>query len=384
MILLAPTGVSALNIQGETIHSFFKFRITVTPELAAQQGRRLKSRQFYEKIDCIVIDEVSMLRADLLDCIHAFLAAVLNCDKPFGGKQVLFFGDLYQLPPVIMNHEKEVYYQDYDSPYFFSAKVFEQFQPQCLELEKIYRQQDPDFINCLNALREGYLNPQQQEALNLCVRPNEIDDPDAIYLCSTNAAADIRNSKALANLEGNMHRFEASVNGHMPKGRFPSPEVLTLKRGARVMCLNNDAEQRWVNGSLAEVIAIYEDEQYMVLRLQNGQRVECQAHTWEMYQYRFCEQENKHIQEKIADYTQYPVTLAWAMTIHKSQGKTFDKVIVDLAQGAFAAGQTYVALSRCRSMAGLTLKQKLNANQIKNNIKISIFLKKIKKLNIYC
>eukprot|EP01047_Picozoa_sp_COSAG01_P032167 COSAG01_NODE_2312_length_7938_cov_4.108687_11_plen_429_part_00 len=375
IVVLAPTGVSALNVQGETLHSFFKFKINISTEMAQQKGSRLKRTQFYEQIDCIVIDEVSMLRADLLSCMDVFLKAVLKSELPFGGKQVIFFGDLYQLPPVVHSSEQDFYASQYDSPYFFSAPVMQALDLKLLELNKIYRQQDPDFIDCLNALRSGQLNEAQCAALNMAVQQQgQTDCRDSIYLCSTNAAAQRRNQHALAQLSSPIQSFHAQQSGKFEQRKGPNEKCLDLKLGAKVMFLNNDSQDRWVNGSLGEVINLSAADLCVTVRLQNGQIVETGPYTWDMFAYRYDDEAKKYCQEKVGDYTQVPLSLAWAMTIHKSQGKSFDKVTIDLAGGAFASGQVYVGISRCRSLGGLTLKQALHSKQMRPATKIDSWL----------
>ncbi|MEK9657220.1 MAG: AAA family ATPase [bacterium] len=375
VVVLAPTGVSALNVQGETIHSFFKFKINVTPESAAKQGAKIKNTDFLEMIDTIVIDEVSMLRADMLDCIDQYLQAALADKRPFAAKQMVFIGDLYQLPPVVTHSDRDYISDRYDSPFFFSGDACKHLSLSQIHLEKIYRQQDPDFIQILNEIRQGSISPLQLASLNQSVVNSTTPvTADYIWLCSTNAQADKRNQEALAQLHTKEQVFEAESSGRFDEKRFPTEPELKLKVGAKVMFLNNDSDDRWVNGSIGEISQIDTQETSMQVILQNGQQVTVEPHKWELYRYTYDAETKKIEQEKMGDFRQFPLKLAWAMTIHKSQGKTFEKVYIDFGYGTFASGQAYVALSRCCSLAGLRLKQPLTLSHLRVDTRVQKWL----------
>ncbi len=357
-VVLAPTGVAALNVRGQTIHSFFGFHPAIRVELVRKAFP--DSRPFFEALETIVIDEISMVRADLLDCIDKALR--LNRGRPrepFGGVQMIFIGDLYQLPPVVTREEAFRFENEYTSPYFFSAYVMGSLNIKILELKKVYRQQDQDFVNLLEKIR---LNSVSQDDMDLW---NERHDPyfgpdDAagyIHLTTTNKMAKQRNDYELAQLDSKPWKLDAKSSGEVPDRRMPSEQSITIKEGARVMFTVNDPERRWVNGSLGTVRRIEKrglaKTPVLEVELEDGQEVDVREHRWELFEY---ENDGGSFEESvIGSYTQYPITLAWAVTIHKAQGKTFDKVLIDMGWGAFAHGQLYVALSRCTTFDGLVL-----------------------------
>jgi ATP-dependent exoDNAse (exonuclease V) alpha subunit len=378
--VLAPTGVAALNIQGQTIHSFFNFKPNITPEkvrkISGQDGH------IFKEFDTIIIDEISMVRADLLDCVEKFLR--LNGPKRkqwFGGIQMIFIGDPYQLPPVVTAAEKEIFTHRYTSPYFFSSQIFKEstFQMEFIELEKVYRQTEPDFIALLNSIRNRSCTDEDMERLNENNHKDvdSRDDEFSITLTSTNDLAMKRNLEKLDALPGRVLEFAGVLNGEFDHSSLPADEILQLKPGAQVMLVNNDKYGRWVNGTLGRVVGIEkteEDDTAILVTLQDGSVVEVTHNTWELFKYEYDRATKKISTRKTGSFTQYPVRLAWAVTIHKSQGKTFDRVIIDMGRGAFAHGQVYVALSRCTSFAGITLTKPITKSQIRMDWRVAQFL----------
>jgi ATP-dependent DNA helicase PIF1 len=361
--VLAPTGVAALNVKGQTIHSFFRFPTTITPQAVSKKKPSESFMKMLKKLDALVIDEVSMVRADMMDCIDEALRFCLQNKSPFGGLQMVFIGDLYQLPPVVAGkEERELFKSYYDSPYFFDAKVFKNFDMEFIELEKIYRQKDNDFIELLNKIRNNSIEEHDIKRLNsrLNVDFDENSEEFYITLTTTNAAADAINSKKLSQIDAPIKTYSAEVKGDFDPKHYPTALNLALKEGAQVMMLNNDSSGYWVNGSVGKIVSIEIDEEggdFLVVELSDGKIVEVYPYTWEVSRYFYNKEENILDSESIGSFTQYPVRLAWAVTIHKSQGKTFDRVVIDIGRGAFAHGQVYVGISRCTSFEGLVLKK---------------------------
>ncbi len=378
VVVLAPTGVAALNVKGQTIHSFFRFKPNVTPERVKRLRSSKDSESVYHKLDIIVIDEISMVRADLLDCVDRFLR--LNgpeSDKPFGGIQMAFIGDLYQLPPVVTSSEKEVFQSLYETPYFYGARVFDSLQMEFVELEKIYRQSDKEFITLLNAIRNNSITAEGLEVLNQRCQPDFEPPPDDfyVYLTTTNRLAEEINSRRLAALNNRLCTFTGRIEGDFAQEYLPTKVELQIKVGAQIMMLNNDAEGRWVNGSIGKIIDIAQNgkgEGIVVAELADGDEVEVTPFTWEIYRF-FVDGGQLH-SETVGKFTQYPLMLAWAVTIHKGQGKTFDKVIIDIGSGTFAHGQMYVALSRCTTLEGIVLKKPALKKHIWTNYQVMDFL----------
>ncbi len=371
--VIAPTGVAALNVQGQTIHSFFGFK----PNITLDRIKRLKNPDVYRKLDSIIIDEISMVRADLLDCVDRFLR--LNGpdgEAPFGGIQMIFIGDLYQLPPVVTAAEKAAFESLYETPYFYSARCFSRMQIDFVELEKVYRQREQEFIDLLNAIRNNTITDEGLAVLNQRCIP-DFEPPKGqmyVYLTTTNEMASQINEAQLVRLATPLHTFSARIQGNFGDEYLPTRTELQLKVGAQIMMLNNDAEGRWVNGTIGEVTGIVKDgDQWVVIAaLSDGQTVDILPFTWEIF--RFFVAEDVLQSETVGRFTQYPLMLAWAITIHKSQGKTFDRVILDIGRGAFAHGQTYVALSRCRTLDGLVLKRPLRKSHVRTDYRVMRFL----------
>jgi len=376
-VFLAPTGVAAVNIHGQTIHSFFGFKPNVTPT-SIRKIRSKKRASLYQKLGSIVIDEISMVRADLLDCVERFLKLHgPEKDQPFGGVQMIFIGDLYQLPPVVTSREKELFRDHYKSPYFFSARAFEGLDMAFVELEKIYRQRDEEFIDILNAIRNRTVTDDALAVLNRRC-DSEFVPPKGdfyIYLTSTNRLADSINEEHLEKLRGKIWISRALISGEFSREYLPTAPEVKLKKGAQIMLLNNDLYGRWVNGTIGRVSKFdrnEENDEIIIARLDNGREVEIGMYTWEIFSYFL---ENGELSSKVVgSFTQYPVRLAFAVTIHKSQGKTFTKAVIDVGRGTFAHGQMYVALSRCASMGGIVLKQPVRRNHILMDWRVVRFL----------
>jgi ATP-dependent exoDNAse (exonuclease V) alpha subunit len=379
-VFLAPTGVAAVNVGGQTIHSFFGFRPDITPG-AIRTKIRGDRKDLYKKLTAIVIDEVSMMRADLLDCVDQFLR-LNGPDKkePFGGIQMIFIGDLYQLPPVVTGRDKEIFYTQYTSPYFFSAKVFDNLDLEFIELERIYRQRDGEFIRLLNAIRNRTVTDDDLEIINQRVNPDFEVSPREyrIGLTSTNELADRINEERLARLRGKLWTADGIVNGSFGEEYFPTAQKLKLKKGAQIMLLNNDMYGRWINGTIGRVKGFGQDaEGEDVIRavLDTGEEVEIAPFTWEIY--RFHLKDGELVSDIVGSFTHYPVRLAFAVTIHKSQGKTFKKVLIDVGKGTFAHGQVYVALSRCTTLEGIVLITRIKNSHIRMDWHVVNYLTRI-------
>ena len=376
--VLAPTGVAAINIGGATIHSFFGFSIDITVEKVRRITKNNKIKKILKTIDTIIIDEISMVRADLLDCVSRFLT--LNGPyplEPFGGMQMVFIGDLYQIPPVVKKDVAHFFKNFYQSPYFFSSKSFIEYSPtfDLVEFEKIYRQTDNNFIELLNSIRNNTVTDEHLQKLNERLQPDFKANKDEfwIYITGTNDAVKKINDTMLSSIKGQEIIYTANTDGDIQPGSFPTDKELRLKIGAQVMLVNNDSDGRWVNGSIGHIIDFKQD--VVMVMLSNKEIVEVCQHEWDVFKYDINEETNALNTSKIGSFTQYPMRLAWALTVHKSQGKTFDRVIVDLG-ATFSPGQMYVALSRCTSMEGLILKKRITANNIFIDYRIVSFLTK--------
>ncbi|MFP4081907.1 MAG: AAA family ATPase [Candidatus Aminicenantes bacterium] len=381
VVTLAPTGVAALNVKGQTIHSFFRFK----PDVTLDKVRKIvknRRKNLYQAADTVVIDEISMVRADLLDCVDRFLR--LNCTRqghPFGGKQMVFIGDLYQLPPVIKGKEREIFKSRYNTGYFFSAHVFEELPMELIELMKIYRQKDERFIEILNAIRNNTITEETLEALNTRCDPDFEPSKDAFYihLTTLNQLADRINGQQLQKIEGPACLMEGIIRGDFAQRNLPTQRVISLKVGAQVMLLNNDSYGRWVNGSVGKVVEILgeeDDPEIITVELTDGSLVEVERFTWEIFEYRYDEITNSIKTRTLGSFTQFPMRLAWAITIHKSQGKTFHRIILDIQRGAFSPGQIYVALSRCTSLEGIVLRQPLKKKHVFMDWRVVDFITK--------
>lgn len=381
LVVLAPTGVAAVNVKGQTIHSFFGFKPDITPGSVKDVRVRAKNRETYKKLHTIVIDEISMVRADLLDCIDEILRLYgPKRSAPFGGVQMIAFGDLYQLPPVVTSREREIFAGHYKSPYFFDARAFSELKPEIIELEKIYRQTDDRFIGLLNSIRNNSAGDAELSALNK--RHNPEFEPGKndryVYLTTTNAGAEKINALELAKLSAKLYKLNGIVSGAFNTSHLPTLEQLSVKVGSQIMMINNDSMGRWVNGTIGAITGIFYDDEKeahcLMVELQNGKTEALFPHTWDLYNFQYNKETREIESDTVGSFTQYPIMLAWAVTIHKSQGKTFDKVVVDLERGTFAHGQLYVALSRCTSFEGLVLKKPVKKSHIWMDWRVVKFL----------
>lgn len=387
IVVLAPTGVAAVNIGGATIHSFFGFKPDVTMEKAWKAGGKAKKPELYQHLDAIVIDEISMVRADLLDCVDAFMRRVCKQIAPFGGKRVIFFGDLYQLPPVVTQDDGEIFRSRYDSAFFFSADVISRTPLTFLELDHIYRQADDAFIKILNAVRENTVTQADIALLNTRVHEDYAPPPEEyiVHLTGTNRDAQAYNTYQLHSLEGELHTFKARSTGGFDRRTEPAPRELSLKIGAQVMMTSNDREKRFINGTLGRVedISFMGENPIVSIRLHNQKLVDVGPNSWEMYRFSYSESSRRITTEVAGTYTQLPLMLAWGITIHKSQGKTFDRLAIDLPR-SFAHGQTYVALSRATSLSGIILKRPLTQSHVIMDPIITTWLTMMKNTSQVC
>jgi len=368
-IVLAPTGIAAINIGGQTIHSFFSF----PPKLIrADDIRALKRhRRLFSVLELVIIDEASMMAADLLDSIDQSLRLNKgNMLMPFGGVQMVLIGDMHQLPPVVSKDLADHYPRMYESRYFFSSRVFQAVNFERFTFTKIYRQKDRAFTALLNKIRMNEIDPGDLNELNS--RVDECCDgfEDCITLTPTNAQANSINEARLNKLEARTFEYPARIEGEFDAPSYPNEINLQLKVGAQVLMIKNDAEKRWVNGSIGEVVELKTD----LVKIRIGREIyEVAPVVWEKVKYTF-DEERKDITAAVTGrYEQYPMKLAWAITIHKSQGLTFDRLIVDMGWGAFESGQTYVALSRCRDFGSLHLKKPISFRDVRLDEKIRQF-----------
>jgi len=379
VVILAPTGVAAVNVEGQTIHSFFHFKPNVTLASIKRKKKAEKDKPtIYKKLTTIVIDEVSMVRADLLDCIDKFLRLNGPDEKqPFGGVQMIFIGDLYQLPPVVTSAERDIFKSHYPTPYFFSAKVFNQVNIEYVELDKVYRQKDDEFVRLLNTIRNRSVTDEDLAKFNQRCDPQFEAPPGSFYLSltSTNALADTINEKRLTELQGKVWKATGRIEGDFGKEYLPTAVDLKLKKGSQIMLLNNDSLGQWINGTIGKIRKFEQNDDgdnVIVAELDNGDTVSISPYTWKIYRFFLKNEELRS--EEVGSFTQYPVRLAFAVTIHKSQGKTFENVVIDVGRGTFAHGQMYVALSRCTTLNGIILKQPLKKNHILMDWQVVKFL----------
>lgn len=373
-VVLAPTGIAAVNVGGVTMHSFFRIPfkplLPDDPDFAVD---RLKQRMKYSRehqklirsLDLIIIDEISMVRADIIDFMDKLLRVYTGKRfEPFGGKQLLLVGDIFQLEPVVTSDMRDILSRYYPNPFFFSARAFNEFPLIPIELKKIYRQTDREFISLLDRVRVGAPTNVDLDTLRAHVDPlAECGDDDFVMtLASRRDMVDNINDTQLGRLKTKKITYTGEIEDQFPESALPAPMQLTLKVGAQVVFVRNDRDRRWVNGTLGKVYSATPTR--LEIELENGKRHVVSIELWENMEYTYDEASHKVIEKVIGLYKQYPLRLAWALTVHKSQGLTFNKVIIDLGRGAFSSGQSYVALSRCTGLEGLTLRSPLTARDI--------------------
>lgn len=384
-VVLAPTGIAAVNVGGQTMHSFFRIPFKpLLPDDPDFSVKHLRQRLKYPKTLCkliktlelIIIDEISMVRADIIDFMDKVLRVYSgNMREPFGGKQLLLVGDIFQLEPVITGDMRDVLRRFYPNSYFFSALAFREFSLVPIELRKIYRQKDSNFISMLDRIRVGAATANDFATLN--ARVNERYDCDkskmVMQLATRRDMVDAVNDEQLDLLPAQEVVYEGCIKGEFPENSLPTLRELVLKTGAQVVFIKNDPEKRWVNGTVGKIYLATDDR--IEVELENGDRHEVEREIWSNIVYQYDEKTNRVIEKELGSFTQYPLKLAWALTVHKSQGLTFNNVVVDFGRGAFSSGQTYVALSRCTSLDGLVLKSYLSERDIFVNPSIVQFSK---------
>src|ERR1035437_3355217 len=387
-VVVAPTGVAAINAGGATMHSFFQLPFNIYLKNAGysqgevqftNKSELLRNLRFYKEnrnlineLDILIIDEVSMLRADMLDAMDEILRSIRGKrNKAFGGLQVLFIGDMFQLPPIVTDRESNLFNEHYESPFFFSAEVLKENPPLIVELKKIYRQTEEKFIGLLNNIRHNSMAVDDYDLLHSRYIPQfNSADENIITLTTHNNVADKINQDELRKLKSPLFKFSAEISGDFNPKNVLTEQVLELKEGAQVMFIKNDTKGggRYYNGKLATITKLSQEEIIVKLADSNDE-IKVDKEKWESIKYVFNKEDNLINQEPLGSFSQYPIRLAWAITIHKSQGLTFTKLAID-AGSSFAAGQVYVALSRCTSLDGLTLLTKITDKSIRTDSRI--------------
>lgn len=379
-VILAPTGIAAINAGGQTLHSFFKLPFhPLLPNDSRYSPRNIRKTLKYSgvtlkllrELELIIIDEISMVRADIIDFIDKVLRIYCrNMREPFGGKQLLLVGDIFQLEPVVKEDEWRLMQPFYPSAYFFSAKVWQQMQLVSIELRKVYRQNDAQFISLLDRIRQNQATDQDLAAINSRVAQDAEPLPSMrnafeITLATRRDTVDWINEQKLAEIDGASTTFQGTIRGEFPLTSLPAPMELEIKPGAQVIFTRNDKEKRWVNGTIGIVTGFDVDEGIIGVCDEDGNEYDVGEEVWENMRYTFDEKEQKIVEEQLGTFVQYPLRLAWAITVHKSQGLTFRQVRIDFSGGgAFAGGQTYVALSRCTSLNGIILEEPIHRSDI--------------------
>lgn len=396
-VVVAPTGVAAINAGGSTIHSFFQLppsNFLPTSHPVPGEGYTNRSilrshlkynadkRALFKNLEMLVIDEISMVRADLLDAMDFVLRYVRGSNQPFGNVQIVMVGDLYQLPPVVKDEEWEPLSHHYSTPYFFDALVWKQVKMVPLELKKVYRQKDEDFLHLLNRIRDGKPETADIELLNTRHLPEGDGHKDVILLTTHNHKANRVNQTELEKIKNPKLTFTAKVKGKFNEWAYPAAEKLVLKKGAQVMFIRNDKEGRYYNGKLAEITGFDKEKNLLEIKYKEGNKsVWIEQVEWENRKYKTDKETDKIVAEVAGSFTQFPLRLAWAVTVHKSQGLTLDAVRLDL-EGSFAAGQAYVALSRCTSLSGLVMETRLQKQQVIIDHRIRRFYEGFPELNL--
>jgi len=376
-VVLAPTGIAAINAGGSTLHSFFKLPfhplLPDDPNFSLKGGKlhsflkySSEHRKLIKQLELVIIDEISMVRADIIDFIDKVLRVYsLNMREPFGGKQVLLVGDVYQLEPVVKSDEREILNRFYPTPYFFSARVFNEMELVSIELTKVYRQSDPAFVGVLDHIRNNTATAADLQLLNTRYNSEIVSNENDMYvtLATRRDVVDYINEKKLAELPGDSVTLKGEIKGEFPENSLPTQMELEVKPGAQIIFIKNDPDKRWVNGTIGTIAGIDEEETLYVIT-EDGGEYDVKKDKWSNIRYRYNETEKKIEEEELGVFIQYPIRLAWAITIHKSQGLTFSRVVIDFTGGVFAGGQAYVALSRCTSLDGIQLKKQISRSDI--------------------
>ena len=384
LVVLAPTGIAAVNVGGQTMHSFFKipFKPLLPDDPDISNITRLRKMLRYTKekvklireLELIIIDEISMVRADVIDFVDRILRVYSgNMREPFGGKQLLLVGDIFQLEPVVTHDIREILRRYYKNFFFFNARAFQQINLVAVELKKIYRQSDSDFISLLDRVRVNRATVSDIARLNQRCNPDyqEVNDQFAVTLATRRDTVDSINDEHMNSLKTPEFVYQGKIEGDFPENNLPTAWRLTLKEGAQVIFIRNDKEGRWYNGTIGKVTRLSDNEVYVTL--ENGVELNVLPEVWENMQYTYNEKEKKVEEKVLGTFMQIPIKPAWALTVHKSQGLTFNHVVLDFVGGAFTGGQTYVALSRCTSLEGITLLKPLSERDIIVNMAVVDF-----------